>query len=81
MGNVYTCIGIRNVNFKGTDGNQVSGMNLWLSYTDDNIEGVGVEKVFIPSARVSKLSFLPMLGNTCELFFNKYGKVQDIGQA
>ena len=81
MENVYTCIGIRNVDFKGNDGNQVSGMNLWLSYTDPYIDGVGVEKVFIPSSRVSKLSFLPTVGSVCELFYNKYGKVQDIGQA
>ena len=81
MEGIYTCIGIRSVDFKAQDGNQISGLNIWLTYEDEHIQGVGAEKVFIPSSRVPKLSFMPSVGCTCELFYNKYGKVQDIGQA
>lgn len=79
MSTIYTCIGIRNVDFKGSDGNQVSGLNLFLSYEDKNVTGVATEKVFIPSGRVQQLSFVPSVGSCCELFYNKYGKVADIG--
>lgn len=79
MGTVYKCIGMRNVDFKGSDGNQVSGMHLFLSYEDRNITGVGTEKVFIPSYRLQQMSFVPSVGSECELFYNKYGKVADIG--
>lgn len=79
MGTIYKCIGLRNVDFKGSDGNQVSGLNLFLTYQDKNITGVGSEKVFIPSNRVQQLSFVPAVGSECELFYNKYGKVADIG--
>lgn len=74
----FICIGMRNVDFKGSDGNQVNGMNLWLSYEDRNVTGVAVEKVFIPSSRISQLSFLPSVGSVCDVIYNKYGKVQDI---
>lgn len=78
MGTVYRCVGIRNVDFKGSDGNQVSGVNLFLTYEDKNITGVGTEKVFLASSRFSALSFVPAVGSDCELIYNKYGKVADI---
>ena len=80
MENIYTCVGMRSVSFKGSDGNQVDGTNLFFTYEDEHIQGVGVEKVFIPSKRFMKLSFVPSVGSACELFYNKYGKVADIGQ-
>lgn len=80
MENVYTCVGTRNVDFKGSDGNQVSGVQLFLTFEADNIDGVGVEKVFVASNRLMKLSYIPQIGSQCELFYNKYGKVQDIGK-
>lgn len=81
METIYTLIGRRNVNFKGSDGNQVNGVNLWLSYEDKHVEGVAVDKVFIPANRVQDMSFFPEIGGQCVLFYNKYGKVADIGAA
>lgn len=78
MGTVYRCVGIRNVDFKGSDGNQVTGVNLFLTYKDKNITGVGTEKVFLASSRFAQLSFIPSVDTDCELIFNKYGKVADI---
>ncbi len=79
QGNIYECIGIRRVNFRGSDGNQVDGYNLFLTYEDENIEGFGCEKVFVPANRFMQLSYVPKVGSSCELFYNKYGKVSDIG--
>lgn len=81
MGTVYTCIGMRRVDFRGSDGGQVDGFSLYLTYEDEKIDGVGCEKVFIPTKRFMELSFIPKVGSCCELFYNKYGKVSDIGAA
>lgn len=77
-GNVYTCIGLRSVNFKGSDGNQVEGYNIFLTFEDKHIEGLGCEKVFVPMQRFIGMSFIPKVGSSCTLSYNKYGKVQDI---
>ena len=78
--NIYTLVGTRDVSFKGSDGNQVEGVNLFFTFEDTHIRGVGVEKVFVPSKRFMQLSYVPEIGSTCELFYNKYGKVSDIGR-
>ena len=80
MNTIYTCIGYRSVSFKGSDGNQVEGTNFFFTYEDSYITGLGVEKVFIPASRLHVMSFVPDVGATCELFYNKYGKVADIGK-
>lgn len=74
---VYECIGLRSVQFTGSDGKDISGVTFWLSYKDDHIEGVGVEKFFVSAARVSDLTFVPSVGSKCDVRFNKYGKVSD----
>lgn len=80
MNIIYTCVGYRSVSFKGSDGNQVEGTNFFFTYEDSYITGLGVDKVFIPSKRLHDLSFVPDIGASCELFYNKYGKVADIGK-
>lgn len=74
----FKCIGIRQVDFKGNDGNQVSGLNLWLSYEDPHVDGVAVDKIFIPLSRVPRLTFVPDVGASCRVVYNKFGKVHDI---
>ena len=78
MNDVYELVGIRGVSFTGSDGKQVEGTNLYLTYEDEYIEGVGVEKVFVTSRRFSSLSFVPEIGARCRLLYNKYGKIADI---
>mgnify|MGYP006974118697 FL=1 len=78
MNDVYELVGIRGVSFAGSDGKQVEGTNLYLTYEDDYIDGVGTEKVFVTSKRFNSLSFVPEIGARCRLMYNKYGKVADI---
>lgn len=78
MNDVYELVGMRSVSFTGSDGKQVEGTNLYLTYEDEYIEGVGVEKVFVTSRRFSYLSFVPDVGGRCRLMYNKYGKIADI---
>ena len=78
MNDVYELVGIRGVSFTGSDGKQVEGTNLYLTYEDDYIDGVGTEKVFVTSKRFNSLSFVPEIGGRCRLMYNKYGKIADI---
>lgn len=65
MNDVYELVGIRGVSFAGSDGKQVEGTNLYLTYEDDYIDGVGTEKVFVTSKRFNSLSFVPEIGARC----------------
>lgn len=78
---MYTLVGIRQVSFKGSDGSQVSGTNLFFTYPDPNVEGLATERVFVSAERLMKLDFIPKLGGECALVYNKYGKVANIVQA
>lgn len=81
MNDVFTLVGMRNVNFKGSDGNTVDGVNLFFTYEDEHINGCGTEKVFIPSKKFCELSFVPVVGSPCVIRYNRYGKVGDIVKA
>lgn len=81
MDDVYTLVGMRDVSFKGNDGSQVSGQNFFLTYENDKITGVGVEKIFISNSKFADLTFVPELNDQCRLLYNKYGKVADIVKA
>ena len=76
--NIFECVGIRSVEFQGSDGNQVNGLNIFATYEDPQIEGMGVDKFFIASSRMPKLSFIPAVGACFEVIFNRYGKIADI---
>lgn len=75
---MYTLVGTKNVDFKGSDGAQVSGVNLYFTYEDPGVEGVATERVFVHSNKFMKLSFIPKVGGSCDLRYNKYGKISDI---
>lgn len=81
MNDVFTLVGMRNVNFKGSDGNTVDGVNLFFTYEDEHINGCGTEKVFVSNQKFCMFSFVPDIGAGCRLMYNKYGKVADIVKA
>ncbi len=75
---MYTLVGMKDSEFKGSDGIKVSGVNLYFTYADEKVEGVATERVFVHSDRFLKLSFMPEIGGECDLRYNKYGKISDI---
>ena len=66
-------IGISDSNFKGSDGTQVTGTNLYVTHVDRNVVGLKAQKFFI-SQRVSVPQGLAV-GADVRLDFNQYGKV------
>lgn len=71
-------IGARPSSFKGSDGRQVEGYNLYVVYdsseTSDNVVGEQCERVFVLK---SKLLFDPCqcVGSQIDLRYNQSGKV------
>lgn len=78
MDTVYTCVGLRNVKFTGSDGVQVEGVRLYLTYEDDRADGLCTDTVFLAAARLSRLSVAPAVGLHCQLVYNRYGRVIDV---
>ena len=52
---MYTLVGMKDSEFKGSDGIKVSGVNLYFTYADEKVEGVATERVFVHSDRFLKL--------------------------
>ena len=68
---MYTLVGTKDLDFMGSDGKQLNGVNLFF-------RGVATERVFVHSDRFLKLSFMPEIGGSCDLRYDKYGKIRDI---
>lgn len=68
-------IGIRNVKFKGNDGQEVTGVSVYLSSPiETNGSGVMAERVFLSTARLNEIGFMPEVGDDVKPEYNKYGK-------
>lgn len=75
---VYTLVGIRDLDFTGSDGNKVSGYNLYFTFEHQDCDGVCTDKIFVSKKKFGQLSFVPQVGSECQIMYNRFGKVADI---
>lgn len=76
---MYQVIGYRNVNFKGQDGNDVTGVSIFVTLPiEKNGEGYSTEKIFLSTAKVAECGYRPQLGDKVEVQYNRYGRVAAI---
>ena len=75
----YTVIGYRPYSFKGTDGRDIDGMNLYCSYEMSGVTGESCIKLSVSSASLG--GYAPMLGDKICVSYNRYGKVAGIQYA
>lgn len=69
-------IGYRNVDFKGQDGDSVSGVSIYVTESiEKNGEGYATDKIFLSTAKIADLGYKPQLGDRLEVQYNRYGKV------
>ena len=73
-----TVVGMRTLDFTGSDGRPVCGVSLHLQYDDPDVEGFAVEKIFVQMPVFRAASYVPEVGGDCGLVFNRKGKVTDI---
>ena len=73
---MFQVVGYRNVNFKGQDGKDVTGVSVYVTAPiEQNGEGYSTDKVFLSTAKVAECGYRPALGDRIEVQYNRYGRV------
>ena len=73
-----TIIGLRTSSFKGNDGEQVSGKNIYFTEPIENGEGLSAERVFLTFERLAKCAYDPKVGDEIHVEYNRFGKCSGI---
>ena len=67
-------IGFRKSTFKGNDGSDVSGVNLYLTEPNTNGEGLACDRIFVLDKYLTACGYFPKLGDEIRVEYNRYGK-------
>lgn len=73
-------IGVRFLDFKGSDGKMISGVNIWATEERKNVDGVVAEKFFFSSQNLNYMGINPsdiVVGAHMTVMYNRYGKVAE----
>lgn len=68
-------VGMRKINFKAENGDQISGTRIYCTFEDDHIDGVGTEAFFLSD---KKMDVPVYVGDEIAISYNKYGKVDKV---
>lgn len=71
-------VGIRQVKFTAPDTKQeISGVRVYFLQDAPmrGLEGQSCDSVFLSNEAFNKLSYVPSIGQECNIDFNRYGKV------
>ncbi|WP_437629396.1 hypothetical protein [Clostridium paraputrificum] len=72
-------VGVQPVNFTNNSGEVIKGMNIFVGFKDENVEGLRTEKFFIKEG--ISLPKETKLNDTIDLSFNHKGKIEMINKA
>lgn len=73
---IIEIVGVKSVNFKGNDGSEIQGMNLFYTVAGQpNVQGLEAGKIFVSNAKLRSLGLNKIEEGSYELFYNRYGKV------
>lgn len=72
---IVEIVGLRKMSFTGQDGRLVEGMTFFYLTSQAQVEGKVAGKFFLSSAALSQVGFVPSVGETVKLYYNRYGKV------
>ena len=73
-------VGIRPSSFKGNDGAEVNGQNIYLTEPLDNGEGLATDRVFLTNAKLAGWAYKPVVGDEVEISYNRYGRVSGMAK-
>lgn len=59
---MYTLVGTKDLDFMGSDGKQVNGVNLFFTYEDERVRGVATERVFVHTTVILDFSEYAIIG-------------------
>lgn len=69
-------VGIKKVDFKGKDGSQVNGFNIYYAYEDDHTEGSACDRMFLSPKRFQEFGI--GVGAKYEAYYNRFGKIDSM---
>ena len=72
-------VGVKKVDFKAKDGEQVSGYKVHCTFEDKGTDGVACESIFVSEKKAN--GWVPRVGQNFELSYNKYGKIDSVRAA
>lgn len=74
---VIEIVGIKDTRFTNKEtGEHIEGQTVFFEYDDDNVNGVATDKCFLSNKK--KIVPVPHIPAMAELYYNKYGKVDEI---
>ena len=71
--------GVQKLNFKTSNGDEINGINIFVSYKDENVEGLRTDKFFLREGVSLPKDVKP--GDAIDLSFNMKGKVDMVLKA
>lgn len=71
---MYKVIGIKQVEFKGRDGELVKGVKLYCEFEDEGVDGIACDSYFLKPSIASGIT----VGDSIDIRYNRYGKVERV---
>ena len=71
-------IGFRKSSFKGNDGTEVSGVNLYLTDKCEKGEGLSCDRIYVMDKILASCGYTPKLNDEVIIEYNRYGKCSGI---
>lgn len=66
-------LGFKKTSFTAKDtGAKIEGLNLYVSYADNKVDGIACDRLFLTNEKAG--NYIPKVGQTLEVEYNKYGK-------
>ena len=69
-------VGVRKVEYTAKDGAQVKGYTVHATYTEKGTDGLCCDNFFVSEKKAD--GWVPEVGETVELMYNKYGKIDSV---
>ena len=70
--------GFRKSSFKGNDGTEVSGVNLYLTDKCEKGEGLSCDRIYVMDKILASCGYTPKLNDEVIIEYNRWGKCSGI---
>lgn len=68
-------LGVKDVNFKDEKGKSIQGVNVFVAYPEDGVDGLMTEKIFLSLEKFDTVCENIKPGMELEVVYNRFGKV------
>ena len=72
----FEIVGYKKKSFNAPDGTPISGYDLHLFGTENGVTGNFVERIFASDRKLG--SYIPSVGDSVDVQYNRYGKIDRI---